>query len=251
MKTSSSRIVRTLASVSAGAALLFLMNGCASVVGADFDEAVATPTQCSIVAPQTANERSYARCNSNSTCTFDEKGTGTSCVGLTSYGAVGDVCQYANECSPGLACTTALGCAAYCVVGSTCADGAACIAFANADEFSTKGENYGFCPPPSCDPMHPDEPEGELGACGSGQCRFIAADRTACFTVPAGKTPSGAACEDDLDCRPQSTCFEGHCEMLCRVGQDDCISGSSCVEGASDVQSPTLAGTTYGHCVRD
>lgn len=249
MKTSSSRIAATLSSVSLGAALLFLMNGCASVVGADFDQAIAKPTQCSLVAPQTANERSYARCDSNSTCALDEAGGSTSCVGLANYGALGDGCQYANDCSPGLACTTAFGCAEYCVVGSSCADGAACIAFANADDFSTTGENYGFCPPPSCDPMHPAEPEGNLVACGSGQCRFIAGDRTACFTAPRGEALTGWTCGDDLDCPSTSTCFEGRCQLLCRLGEDDCRSGSSCVEGASDVGSPTLTGTTYGHCV--
>ncbi|WP_146652662.1 hypothetical protein [Labilithrix luteola] len=244
----SSRIGRALLATSMVAGLLLLTNGCASVVGADFDEAVATPTHCSLVAPQTANERSYARCNSTSTCALDDDTGNARCVGLAAYGAVGERCEYLNDCSPGLLCTTAIGCSAYCAIGSSCADGAACIPLRS--RIAVNGEQYGFCPPPSCDPLHPTEPDGNFVACSTGQCRFIAEDRTACFLASATPQITGSACDDDLGCRPTDTCVENRCQPLCRMGQNDCLNGWTCVEGASDAQSPTLDGTTYGHCVR-
>ena len=238
--------LRHLGILLAAGSLLSTLAGCTSVVGAQFDEAIAAPTECDLLDPQGADPRSFSQCNSGSTCAATEDLAHTTCAPLRTSGAVGDACAYANDCAPGLTCHLQLGCVPLCTAGATCDDGSECSLY--VPEVTLQGRTFGFCLPPSCDPIDPRHPAEGLERCPSEQCRFIDDDRTACFTLRRYRRPTGVACEDDLDCDTTDACFEHTCRRLCRLGQKDCTIGQTCVEGASGLASPKLQGETYGHC---
>jgi hypothetical protein len=226
------------------------LTACASVTSADFD-VVARPTECSVVAPQSADPQAFVRCSSSSTCVATP-GEKTSCIALAVSGAEGDACSAQDECAPGLICSTQGGCLRACEVGSACADGAACQEFTSGSPRSAAGTRYGYCPPPSCDPLHPRHPQGEgLVACATDDCYFVGETRTQCF-VPGGfaRAGEGRACTDDRGCDVGFSCYQSECRKLCRLGGDDCgPAGFKCVSGASDVPgNATLLGESYGHC---
>ena len=226
-----------------------LLLGCTSVVAADFD-VVATPTECSLLAPQTANRRSFVRCDAASTCVATDNGK-ASCAAIAVAGEEGAACAAQTECAPGLTCSTQLGCLRVCSVGDPCADGTACNPFSADAPLTAGGHEYGYCAPASCDPLHPLHPQGDrLAACANDECHFIGPSQSACFVAFEGQKRfgAGAACRDDRDCSTANSCYAGRCTTLCRVGGDDCAEGRSCVEGASDVGTPLLEGETYGHC---
>jgi hypothetical protein len=230
-----------------GAFVVAPLTACASVTSADFD-VVARPTECSVVAPQSADPQAFLRCDATSTC-VTTPGEKTSCIALAASGAEGDACNGQNECAPGFTCSDGVGCVRACEVGSACPDGTACQQFTDSPR-SAAGTEYGYCTPPSCDPLHPRQPRGEgLVACASDDCYFVAESRTMCF--PAGvftRHLEGAACTDDRGCVLGDSCFENVCTKLCRIGGSDCAAGRKCVSGASDVGNATLLGEAYGHC---
>lgn len=238
------RSIRVVLSVLALAPL----TACAAVTSADFD-VVARPTECSIVAPQSADPKAFLRCDAASTCVSTAEGA-TSCSALAVAGAEGDTCNAQNECAPGLTCSSQLGCLRACEVDTACADGTACNRFSDGAPMKGSGKEYGYCNPPSCDPLHARHPRGEgLVACATDDCYFVGASRTSCF--PSGgftRGSEGAACIDDRGCAVGDSCYEGKCRTLCRIGGDECARGLTCAPGASDVGDATLLGETYGHC---
>lgn len=221
---------------------------CAEVTSADFD-VVARPTECSIVAPQSADPQAFLRCNSTSTCVTTPQGK-AACAALAASGEESAACSAQNECAPGLTCSPQLGCVRACVVGGDCADGTACQKFSGDPPRSATGQEYGYCTPRSCDPLHPRDPQGDgLVACATNDCYFVAESRTMCF--PAGgftRHREGVTCSDDRGCVVGNSCYEGHCTKLCRVGGSECAAGQACTPGASDVGIPVFLGETYGHC---
>lgn len=224
------------------------VTGCTAVVAADFD-VVAKPTDCSLVAPQTADRHSFVRCDAASTCVVTLEGK-AACLAIAVAGDESAACTAQDECGPGLTCSPQLGCVRVCGMGDACSDGSACTSFTGATPLAS-GREYGFCAPPSCDPLHPLHPQGDgLAACANDECHFIGKDHSACFVALEGQKRfgGGARCDDDRDCSTANSCYEGRCTTLCRMSASDCPDGRSCVEGASDVGVPVLAGETYGHC---
>lgn len=221
------------------------LGGCAQVLDTDFDAAIAKPTECDLLNPRAGDPRTSLRCDASSTCHVDTSGR-AACVAQRLSLEEGAACTYANDCAPGLTCSPQLGCVALCEVGASCGDGSACIAFANA--IMARGTSYGFCPPPSCDPLHGTALEGDLAPCPSSDCRFIGPTRTACFHDRRARKRTGGSCVDDRDCPTRDSCYQHVCARLCRVGGEDCGAGSTCAPGASDVGEPELAGHAYGHC---
>jgi hypothetical protein len=219
-----------------------LAGGCASVVGADFDNAVAKPTECDFVKPQSADGRSAIRCGAGETCATGNTGKAV-CMPLIDTRSVGDACTYTNECAAGLACTN-FGCVAMCQTGTTCADGAECLAFGDGAPTSG-GKTYGYCAPASCDPLSASSPRDDLAACASGNCRFVGPEQTVC--IPTRAPMNFGSCEVDTDCAAKNTCVDGRCKLLCTIGST-CRNGSACAPGAGDPRELTLGGETYGHC---
>lgn len=219
---------------------------CAEVTSADFD-VVARPTECSIVAPQSADPQAFLRCDATSTCVATPQGKG-SCTALAASGEESDACSAQDECAPGFTCSSQLGCVRACLVGSGCADGTACQGFSNSPR--SAGSEYGYCTPRSCDPLHPRDPQGEgLVACATDNCYFVGKSQTMCF--PPGSSTrrrEGGTCRDDRGCVVGHSCYEGTCTKLCRVGGSECATGHACIPGASDVGVAVFLGETYGHC---
>jgi hypothetical protein len=66
------------------------LTGCTAVVAADFD-VVAKPTECSLVAPQTADRHSFVRCDAASTCVVTAYGKAV-CLAISVAGDEGAAC---------------------------------------------------------------------------------------------------------------------------------------------------------------
>lgn len=220
-----------------------VLGGCTTVLGTEFDSAVAKPTACDPLAPQTSDPRTSKRCAEDHTCVV-ERGEAFCAPSRKTLG-VGGACRASDDCAPGKMCTT-VGCMAMCVVGSSCADGSPCVELAN--EVAARGNTYGFCLPPSCSPMTGDGADPALAPCSGATCRFAAPGRTGCFASTKPQRAMGSACTDDFDCLASDSCHAGKCSRLCRLGASDCPDGRRCAAGASDLSEAVVNGREYGHC---
>jgi hypothetical protein len=193
-----------------------------------------SPTACDPNDPQGADPARFVRCGASQTCVLANKDQST-CVDLAEDRREGDGCAYANECAPGLVCTSLGFCARSCTVGgSSCAG--ACVAF--ADHISLDGATFGMCVGPPCDPR-------DASSC-AGTCRFLE-DTTACLPLAAGPGADGATCATDVDCASAFVCAgdPGVCRAIC-ADDTTCASGTRCTR-APDVTA-TVNGVAYGYC---
>jgi hypothetical protein len=169
---------------------------------------------------------------------------------------------YVEQCMPGLVCvgSTVLGsfCRAYCRVGYTPSDcgSVECLPFGATPFTLPDGSQYGFCPPPPCDPIDPSDATAPFTPCPSGQqCRFEASTSTECVTPSGKNTPLGQTCSGVTDCTDAAQCVffnnaaTGTCLPTCRVGGSDCsvFPQYPVCHGFSD-QADEVNGVQYGYC---
>jgi hypothetical protein len=88
--------------------------------------------------------------------------------------------------------------------------------------------------------------ENPSARCGAGTtCAVVLPDITDCVGgVGAGIGPGTCLPGNDLACAPGYACAGGTCAKWCRIGQNDCPTGS-CTGGAL---STTVGGVAYGTC---
>jgi hypothetical protein len=225
------------------APIMVSIAACTPLIGPGFDDYVAQPTTCDLLAPTTADPREHVVCTEGQTCapvtaSGTSSSTERSCVTARDTRPELAACEYANDCAAGSFCSGGGECLAYCRLDApTCAGGGPCVAFPDAP-VSNGAETLGFCGPPACTPL--------AGGC-DGKCDFYTPDRAGCFPA-RGVAKRGAACAFDEDCAADFVCGrENVCTRYCRMGAgaDDC-GGAACE--AIDGEELVLDGVRFGYC---
>lgn len=176
--------------------------------------------------------------------------------------ALGNVrCVTAGNAPMGQPCTATAGCA----LGLTCVGGT-CHAFCDAPgeacarpgtgkcvQITTTGgakiPNLAVCRV-SCAPHDPTSCGGKTVA-GTGVCYVDGEGGTDCLR--GGEKLEDETCTPEDDCGPGLVCTTvtkngvstSSCKRWCRIGQDDCGAGKSCVGFATEVE---VGGVAYGAC---
>lgn len=178
-------------------------------------------------------------CGSTQTCEVDQaKLDGSSSCVPAGTKTIGQACtQTAGQCGPGLTCIWGQ-CHAYC--GQ---DGAKCTN-ANTNYCLNLTDNSQN-PIPNLLICHNDCELADPNSCGGGGegCVYFDVDKVDCY--PVGTT---ANCNATTSfCPPGQVCLTDQtnyfCLPWCRVGQNDCTSGT-----CNALTSNTVNGVTYGYC---
>lgn len=179
-------------------------------------------------------------CSGSQTCEVDQTALNgsSSCVPAGNKPIGGACTATASQCAAGLTCIWGQ-CHAYCGT-----DGAACTnpntnACVNLTDSNTN-------PIPNLLICHNDCELADPNSCGGGGegCIYFDVDKVDCYpvgTTTASCNATTSICPAGQVCLTDQTSY--FCLPWCRVGQNDCKSGT-----CNDLAGPTVNGVTYGYC---
>lgn len=187
---------------------------------------------------------SQCGCGTSQTCDVTDTTTGAvSCVSAGST-AAGSACSSTSQCAPGL----------------TCAFGS-CRPYCETDGSDCPGDAFGLCFTPTINGTPTPNRRVCAHACNLADGAAVCGAGLGCYSFargngyvadcrPAGTRGDGASCSSEVDCRAGFGCISfflgSECEKYCRIGGNDCGSGTDCTEL---IPARTIDGIEYGTCL--